>query len=213
MAKTTPRINIDAKPREILSAYVNAPFDVGKQALEEKDYHIISLEENAKLRIQEGKNVHVSKNGNWVQEDVIYVPKKGIFLTKSSPIMENAKEATDCHRNNQDFYLTNEQVKSSLADCVELTKEPILTTEFANNPITIYAFGDSAKAYWDFLKYTGIKKMSIWTADMQDKAFARKLWFGGLDDGGFGLDGLSRTLNYDYWVRGVLKSAEGTQKI
>mgnify|MGYP001580781851 FL=1 len=55
----------DIKPRELSdSAYSDLPFDKAKQELESDNYRIISLEENAKLRIQEGKDSFVSKNGN-----------------------------------------------------------------------------------------------------------------------------------------------------
>ena len=55
----------DVKPRELSdSAHSNLPFDQAKQELESDGYRIISLEENAKLRIQEGKDSFVSKNGN-----------------------------------------------------------------------------------------------------------------------------------------------------
>src|SRR3989344_6817934 len=105
--KTKPEVKVDIKPRGIASAVCYAPFDEAKQALEEQRYKIISLQDNAKLRIQEGKNHDVSQHGNWTREGVIYVPipSKGIFLTKNSPIMANAEEATNCHRNGKDFYL------------------------------------------------------------------------------------------------------------
>ena len=46
----------DIKPRGTNSAYVNdKPFDEAKAELEKAGYHISSLEENAQLRIQEGK--------------------------------------------------------------------------------------------------------------------------------------------------------------
>jgi len=61
------------------SAYVAAPFDQAKEALENEGYEMISLEQMAQLRIQEGKDSFVSKNGNWTKEGFLYVPKKGIF--------------------------------------------------------------------------------------------------------------------------------------
>jgi len=211
--RTQPPIIQDIPPRGIVSAYVNAPFDKGKKALEEQGYSIISLEENAQLRIQEGKDAYVSKNGNWTREGVIYVPKKGIFLTKNSPIMENPEQATDFHRNNQEFYLTTEQVEKALEDCVELKNNPIPTNRFADNEICVYAFGSEtqAKAYGDFLKQVGIGEMPVWTAEMQDNPFERKMWFSSLDDRSV-LDGYGGGLDYDSRVRGVLSSAEGTQK-
>jgi len=210
--QTQPQIIQDITPRGIVSAYVNIPFDKGKQALEEQGYRIISLEENAQLRIQEGKDDYVSRNGNWTREGVIYVPNKGKFLTKNSPIMENPEQTTESHRNNQDFYLTDEQVEKALEDCVELKNNPIPTNRFADDKICIYVFGseNKSKNYGDFLNQAEINEMPTYLANPQDRPFVRQLWLYGLDNGSE-LDGDDRYLDY-YRVRGVLNSAEGTQK-
>ncbi len=208
MVKT--QINVDIKPRGIASAYVVAPFDKGKEALAKEGYKIISLQENARLRMQEGADADISKNGNWVREGAIYVPKKGKFLTKNSPIMANAKEATTCHRNGQDFYLTNEQVEEALADSVELSVASVPTNRFGDCDITVYAFGEDAKKYGEFLKQVGINEMPIWTTELQEKPFVRQVWFGRLGDWSE-LNCDDRGL-YDGGVRGVSESAEGTAK-
>jgi len=162
----------------ILSAYVTAPFDEGKEILRREEYKIISLEENAMFRLHEGTNAGISRNGNWVREGVLYVPDKGIFLTKKSPVIKNAKEATACHRNKIEYYPSDEQVEESLSDCVRLLGNPIPTYSFADNPITIYAFGKQAEAYGNFLKEAGITEMPTWLSDMQKKPFVRQVAFG-----------------------------------
>lgn len=201
-------IIIDVKPSGTASAYVNAPFDVAKETLENAGYSVISLQRNAKLRMQEGSQANVSQYGNWTREGVIYVPNKGKFLTKNSPIMANSKKATQCHRNGKEFYLTPEQVEQALADSVELSVKALPTDRFGEDEITAYAFGEDAKKYGEFLKENAIDSMPIWTADIQDKAFARQMWFHRLDisselGGGRGLGCSGR-------VRGVQDGAEGT---
>lgn len=199
----------DVKPRGIASAYVEAPFDEGKEALEKQGYRIISLQENAKLRMQEGKDAYVSQNGNWTREGVLYIPKKGIFLAKNSPIMENAKEATDCHRNGKEFYLNKKQVEKALIDSIKLSDKPIPASRFGENKITNYAFGDSAKDYGLFLKDAGIGEMPVHLCNLEGKPFARQMWLrwlGGLS----GLGGCSGGLSY--WARGVCENAEGVAK-
>ena len=208
---TKPQVIVDVKPRGIASAYIVAPFDEGKESLAKEGYKIISLQENARLRIQESKEADVSKNGNWVREGAIYVPGKGKFLTKLSPIMTNAKQATDRHRQGHDFYLTDAQVEQSLADSVELSVKSIPTNRFADCDITAYAFGEEAKKYGEFLKEVGIEEMPIWTADLQDKPFVRQVWFDGLDYWSE-LDCSGRYLSNVSGVRGVCESAEGTAK-
>lgn len=63
------KINVDIK--------VVALFDEGKERLASNGYRIISLQENARLRMQESAGSYVSQNGNCVREGAIYVPGKG----------------------------------------------------------------------------------------------------------------------------------------
>ena len=180
-----------------------------KEALESQGYEIISLAQNAQLRMQQGAGSPVSRNGNWTREGVLYVPKKGAFLTRNSPIMQNAKEATQAHRKGRDYLLTDEQVEQSLQDSVQLSGNEIPTNRFGENEITNYAFGDQAEAYGKFLREAGIKEMPVYLANVLDEPFARQMWFGGLG-GGSGLGGLSGDLYDDLRLRGVLMGAEGT---
>jgi len=205
-------INVDVKPKGIFSAYVVAPFDEGKEELEKAGYSIVSLQENAGLRMQERAKEDVSLNGNWVREGVIYVPQKGIYLTKSSPIMANAKIATDCHRKGTEFYLTDEQVEEALTDFVKLSPNAIPTNSFGENEIAVYAFGEDAENYGKFLNEAGIEEMPVWLANVQDKPFARQMWLFGLGGGRSGLGGDSGSLGNGDGVRGVKNSAEGTAK-
>ncbi len=204
-------LNVDVKG-ELESAYVEAPFDEGKEALEREGFRIISLEENARLRILEGKDSFIFKYGNWTSAAVVSAQKKGRFLTKNSPVMQNPKEATDYHRANKEFYLTNERLEYALADSVELNEKQIPTNGFGGNKITVYAFGDIAEQYGRFLGDAGIKEMPIWLDDMQDRPFARQLWFRAFDCRS-GLSGDDcQVLCGSYSVRGVRKSAKGTAK-
>jgi hypothetical protein len=198
----------DIQLREMASAYVVASFDEGKKILEEAGYRIISLEENARLRMQKGNDAYVSLNGNWVRENVIYVLNKGKYLTKKSPIIANAGQATNCHRNGKDFYLTDGQVEECLTDSVLLSLDKIPVNRFGDDDITAYVFGEYAREYGEFLGKAGITEMPIWTTntDLQDKSFVRPVWFCGLIDY-FELNCYSRCLCTRYGVRGVKDSA------
>ena len=180
--KTRYNLVQDVTNGDLLSAYLVASFDDGLEVLQGNDYRLISLQENARLRKQEGYQACISQNGNWVSEDAIYVTNKGKFLTKVSHIARNAREATQAHRNGENFYLNENQVEECLADCVELTRKSVPTNRFGGNGITRYAFGEYAEDYGKFLKEFGIKEMPIWFTDIQDKPFARKVWFGRLGD-------------------------------
>src|SRR3989344_8024373 len=95
----------DIQQGRLYSAYVNLPFDEGIDALREEKYEIISLEKNAILMMQEGPKADISRYGNWVKEGVIYLPKDGAYLTKNSPILENAFDATNANREGNWFYI------------------------------------------------------------------------------------------------------------
>lgn len=155
--------------------------------------------------MQEATEANVSQLGNWVKEDAIYAPNKGIFLTNISHIARHSAEATQAHREGTEFYLTNDQVDECLAgDYVELNPQPIPTNKFAENKITVFAFGEDAEKYGNFLRKYRIKEMPVRLDDMQDKPFALKVWFWDLDNWS-GLDGNDRGLYYDR-VCGVRKN-------
>ncbi|VVB83364.1 Uncharacterised protein [uncultured archaeon] len=187
--------------KEINSAYTEFPdFFMAKEELLAMGYRIISLEENAKLRMQEGKYSFVSKNGNWVKEGILYLPKEGKFLTKKSPILTASKEEVRA----DEFYLTEEQRESALEDSFRLSDEnfSILTKNFGKDDLAIYLFGNSAQDYGDFLKESGINKMEIWTTEMKTKPFVRQLWFDKLGV----LNGLGKGPHDAYITRGILRN-------
>ncbi len=202
-------ITQDIKKGKLHSAYAVGAFDKAKEALESNGYRVISLEEQAVLRVQEGSDSSVSRRGNWTREGFIYVPNRGAFLTKNSPIMANAKQATDCHRNGNEFYLNDEQVEKSLADSVLIKETQISTKRFGDEAITNFAFGKNAKAYGEFLKENGIDSIQVYLANSENKPFARQAWLCRIDsDGRSDLDGYDRDLSYGYdEVRGVRASA------
>ena len=200
----------DIQPTTNDSQYVNAPFDEGKKLLEKAGYRIINLRENAQLRMKSGKDAFISQNGNWVAEDFVYVLSKGIYMTKpeNSQIMQNAKKATDAHRNGNEFYLNEKQVEQSLegAFLIPDTLRAVPTNRFAEEGLTAFAFGEDAQAYGDFLKNAGINEMPIYKASMQDKPFARKLWFGDLGNRSV-LSGSSWNLGGGGGMRGVRRAS------
>ncbi len=210
---TKPEVQIDIKPAGMESAIVYAPFDDALEALTEKGYELISLPQNAKLRIQQGSSSYISQNSNVTREMFVYVPKKGAFLTRNSLIMENAKEATQDHREGGDYFLTDEQVEQALIDSLKIEGEEIEipTNEFGKNEITNYTFGEVAEQYGQFLKEFGIKKMPIWLASLKDKPFARQMWFRSLLDGSV-LFGDGMDLHDGLRLRGV-KDGFGMQNL
>ncbi len=199
----------DIEPGGRSSRYLISLFADGKSALEKKNYHIISMQENAELRIQEGRKSIISESGNCLREAFVYLPnKEGTFLTKKSPIMENPAEAANCNRENKDYYLNSRQVKAALSDSnsIKLEKKIIQTNEFSKNKIMRFAFGEIASLYGNFLEDNGIKEICIPTIESDDnEPFARQVFFYGLDEKNeerYIFDGIKK-LHFCLRVRGI----------
>jgi len=188
------------------SAYVKLSFPEAKGVLKNEGYRLPSLQEMAQLRLKEGFHPHVSKNGTWTKEGLIHLPGKGMFLTKNSPIMwgNNDIEATNCFKKDQEFYLTPEQVEGSLVDSIPLLIKYIPTDRLAESDIGVYAFGDLAKPYGDFLKKWGYDYLPIYNAEgaMVDKPFVRQIWLRNLSHWS-AIDGDSRGFHFNGVIRGV----------
>jgi hypothetical protein len=215
--KTNYALTQDVAEGELLSAYVVAPFDKGLEVLRTNDYELISLKDNARLRMQEGHNAVISQNGNWVKEDVLYVPRKGVFITPFPIIANNAKQATQAHAEGRDIYFTDEQVEQSLVGAIPLDGTSIPTKRFGENELTVNIFGEHAENYGKFLNDHGIIEMPVWITYAKEKPFARKVWFRRLGDLiRSGLDCRLRVLHDgDYMVRGVRENSakDAAQKI
>ena len=209
-------INQDVKSGKVRSGYVERPFDEAKVELEKEGYKIISLEQFAKLRIKEGKDSHVANYGAYTKEGFLYLPNKEIRFTPNSPIMANAKEATQCHRSGKEFYLTDKQVEEAVADSIVVkvkSGNTIPTNRFGEDELTAYTFGKTAKAYGEFLREAGITAMPVYLANITDKPFARQAWLHRLgSDYRSGLYGNGGCLSYVNAVRGVrMASTEGAK--
>ncbi len=176
----------DAEYENFVSAYVEArDLDEGRSALESEGYQIIPLEQNAKLRVNNGGNSSISRIGNWVSEGVIYVKGKGKFLTKKSPILARSPDQEG--KNGNSLYINEEQIEFSLKDSFQISDKlgnpfSIPTKRFGEEEIAVFLFGDFAKDYGFFLKDAKIKNVPFWFADFRDKPFARLLWFDCMDE-------------------------------
>lgn len=188
------------------------PFDKGKIEIEMKGYHIPSLEENAKLRIQ-GKNFSlVSCIGNWVKENFLYISKEERYMTKIPLSEQEAKYATRAHEKGDEFYLIPERANSFLKGAFKLPNKDfsIPTTQFGDRDdtgLTNYIFGDTAEDYGDFLNDSGIKIMPVLVGGNSswDNYSIRKVYFNNLDNYSE-IECTERNLYYDQDLLGILNS-------
>lgn len=197
----------------IESICVSAPLDKAISYFEKKGYNLISLRDNAILRMQEGVNSFVSRNGNFTREGILYDPRKGTFITKISPLIEHAEEAIQEQRGRVEYYLTDEQVEEALENAVQIKQRSsnfIPTNRFGCYSITARVFGDIAKEYGNFLREAGIKEMPC--VPYHDKGimdYARQMWFAPVSSNGRSELGPSPSrmprVSYKNKIRGVKK--------
>ena len=137
------------------------------------------------------------KGGNWTREGVLYLPQKGKFLTKDSPILQNPREAVQQYikRPRIAWIPTEEQIERALQDSIQIPKEYVQeqlipTNIFGENPVTKYVFGSAADDYGKFLREARIKNMRIIT-EPQDyvnqlgKPLMLPIYFGSLTSDSF----------------------------
>ena len=208
---------------EVRSSLVYSPFDEGLEILAGLNENLISIPENAQLRIISGPNSRVSRNGNWTREGILYVPRGKPRLVRNSPILFSAKEATEAHGQGREFYPSKDAIEQALVDSVEFpsSNTEISTNGLADNSFTVYALGgeEQARAYGEFLRQAGINNLPVWvvgqdSVNSQDNTFVRQMWFRSLV-GRSGLVGDGRDLHYVDGLRGVSRrtSEAGSQDL
>lgn len=150
----------DITKGELRSAYVEAPFNESKEILESNDYNLISLEESLKLLVL-GADAHFEKKFFNVSEDFIYIPEKGVYLSKKSPIYRSPDESTNNLGLDEEFYLNDSQIEMALSDSIFIFpftegsrygKEICISTkDFKEDKRNVYAFGNLVQNHEAFL--------------------------------------------------------------
>ncbi len=215
-------IKIDARTSELESSVVYKSFDKALEQLSKNDFEVISLSQNAELRIKEGKDSYVSQNGNRVREGVIYRPNENnqILLARNSPLLDLklASRAVSAHRAGSEYHISEELArqysnKSSQSPDAEVfhldNLEPIIVEKFDKDPRARWLFQSQTEAYKELLEEAKIKEMNLYFNDKdyinsQKGPYANQLWLHGLDCGGRSvLDGGGWDLGFDDSVRGV----------
>jgi hypothetical protein len=188
--KGMKRITVDIKPTKLELARVIGPFDGALAELQENEYEIISLPQNAKVRAHCGENHRISKCGSWVREWVLYVPNGKNKLITIPLTLKSAKKATQAHRALTEFYLTRDEVERYLTDSIDFPEKTIEipTEELDLEELTARAFGGEKKAknYGNFLYDAGIEKLVIYAVDKDDVnkeplPFVRQMFFRSLN--------------------------------
>jgi len=225
-----PEIETQFNGLELLMA--KAPFDEAKAAIEAptpdgRKGSIATVQHVAEARISEHHDPRARNLGSAVAENLIYCPDGKIYITSKdySPILKHASEATEAHRQGNEFYIS----KNELEEIVKVANEDIgkkaeerrvyilkktdgygiPVKDFAKDELVRFLFKDTAEKYAYFLQTESIvKKVYVSLPsplEKPNKPFAWALWFHGLNGRSALLAG--RNLNCSYGLRGVREVA------
>ncbi|MDD5132952.1 MAG: hypothetical protein PHD81_03545 [Candidatus Nanoarchaeia archaeon] len=205
---------------------------------------IATAKQGMQDRILKGKNSDYFQMGCWHPEAFPVINERILAIKgEYNPLIaiEYAKQATEAHRANKEFYLTEKvllngkpavQVLNEIAeadykkpiskkrvfDMGKVGTHQVSTTDFADDKgIVFLAQGEKlAKNYGKFLKdKVGISEVTFYLPNLTKEDYLRGFWLCGLgSDDGSDFGGCGGGLDYDGGsLFGVFNDAESTQKI
>jgi len=226
MAKTI----LEAQIKDIGYIFrADAPFDEALTQLRIRGVRCpISARDLAYARIQEGRGNSLGNNGSYTKEGFLYLKNNPVLLALNSPLLSQrlAKKAVQANKNGSYFFTENEQAYEKAMAKAEKDKDKkpekrkvlilpdnkgFSISENENFEVLQGLLKDQAESYLDF----NGQNIPVYLIDENNVNSGKgtlltQLWFSFLDSGSE-LDG-DGDLGYGYRVRGVLSSAEGTQK-
>ena len=180
---------------------IDATFEEAETLTKKIGGKIATAQQVAQARLTSGLNHSVNMRGSWVAENFVYYPNGKILVTSAeySPILKHAKEATDAHRRDEEFYLSEQEAinleKIAAEDSAKnpaerrvyilLNKEPLeLSTALAQ-----FLFKKDSTDYISFLKSDGMQECYVVTIPPDvieevrpNKPFAMALWINPLEE-------------------------------
>ncbi|MEK6859018.1 MAG: hypothetical protein AABX53_03870 [Nanoarchaeota archaeon] len=192
-------VTVDVRPSGIQSGVVAAPFDKAYDELTATGYDVISLAQNVDLRLAQGRDSEVTRNGNYVLNGQVYRKgEKGVFVAVS-PLITNAAlrtQAVEANRNGryldtQDGVLYDEVRR--LVD-EDASRDPhdrramLLPADKAfplspqkNPELFAMALGKNGAAYLDMIGQDSVTFYPIEQGTLKDYAASvpTQLWFRG----------------------------------
>ena len=205
-------LTYDVTSRIADSGYIEAPFNQAKKKIEKARCKIISTEENAMLRMQEGRWAEITKKGNITRECLIFIPgEQHYFFSKISPIIESAEKATQIHRERKEFCPTRNQLERatdpSVSIKIPLNQKYIPIKRLLEEEAGEFILGQSLQDYSNFLRESKIKEFPInisYIEELFGRAIAKPFIFRGLNEINKPLETLNQSnLSYNLRTRGI----------
>jgi hypothetical protein len=166
----------DVVPLRVSSRWLWKYLHEGLPILEKQGYRIITLSESAHLRSKLGLDHNISQQSFWVQEGAIYIQRGKNYLVRRSPILYDLERAVTKGFKAELYKPSNEAIEEALKDSIEIPTDSIKipTNRLADEQITAFPFGDSAKLYGDFLWSNDIRTLNVGIVDNRYKNRKKK---------------------------------------
>ena len=168
--------------------YIEAPIDFSTALFERIGNNHITARDLAFARINSETDHSLCRNGSFVREGVLYVPKfDGVILVRDSLVLKNPKGLVEAHRNGEDFFI-DKTVADEYIDrarngdnSVFVLKDfsAVPTGRFGEDERTVWLYQDIAQEYGEFLEEYGKPEMPLDFDDSkyineQEKPFANQ---------------------------------------
>ncbi len=153
----------DNRPSRIESYVAYGLFDETILRLYKEDLALITLAQNAQLRLEQRERTPLSQQGNWVAEQILYIAGETPKLVRAQLTKQRAIAMTKAHmytgegRGRKEHPLSPSEVERLLTNAVDFPKSSTIIpfNRFSSDPLTVYAFGaQRAQLYGEFLGET-----------------------------------------------------------
>jgi hypothetical protein len=155
------KITHDLYRREGLTLVRNSNPGQSYRSLIRKKADMLSLEDLATLRILNGAESEVCKNGTFVREGLLYLPNANYLVRDSSE--------TIISHESKNFLITEEEIELYFDSYMRIDTSSIALENSSNNPLLRFMFGTITEEYISFLLKNSINNLGLRFAEKISK--------------------------------------------
>jgi hypothetical protein len=192
------KIEIDIHSRGKESCVYQSNCFNALKKLRKNNYEIISLEDVARLIMQEGENSRIANQRFYTREG-IFSTSEGLYLLKDSYILEHPKRATKYNLKNKNFTISEREKLEILENSLEIPKDikPKIINLEKGDILFNQIFSNYAIEFKNFLAKKGINNLDIRLPEKSKKPFISQIMFLGIKEGIYSAEGgLDNKENY-----------------
>lgn len=146
------------RDKNTLATVVRDDFDEAVNTLKEDGFRVMSLEEAARIKCS---NPYLPAEGNKcpenfiVKEGAVYVPNKGSYIVRKSPLLYFPHKATKTHQNlseegfRKNFYVSDNLLQEVLSDSIKISnlEGEINSKSLNESEIARFCFGEYTEEF------------------------------------------------------------------